>query len=497
MGVNRIKMNPRSGFCNGGFCDRRNMETTNQTQIVDVIVVGSGFAGLSVAIEAALGNAEVIVLEKMKAVGGNSIISDGGIAAWGTEEQQSEGIIDTADRMFEDMMRSGEGLNDPKIVRLICDHASEAYEWSKNFLGVKYMPRVNLFGGHSVPRCYTPEDISGVSTILRMKEKLASLSVPIHLGVSVASLIVDDRRRVVGVRVIDGYSMTSPQDGQYRDILARKGVVIASGGFGADVSFRQRLDPKLTSDILTTNKRSATSELLQACMDIGAKTANLDIIQCIPWTTPDENGYGKGALFGDYIVSSYGVLIDVKSGERFVDELGNRKIIADRFFEKKQGVVGIADENAVRDAGWDLSSVIQKKIVLTFDDLKTLADHYGIPKDALVKTMNDYNEGLRNGEDPCYHKTIQAWMNPIQTPPLYAMRMCVKTHYTCGGLVIDPSGRVLSIDDTIIEGLYAAGEVTGCTHGANRLGSCSVTECLVMGRIVGQTLASSTNESRK
>jgi len=102
------------------------METTNQTQLVDIIVVGSGFAGLAVAIEAASGNAEVIVLEKMKAVGGNSIISDGGIAAWGTDEQQAEGIIDTADRMFEDMMRSGEGLNDPKIVRWGWYQASEA-----------------------------------------------------------------------------------------------------------------------------------------------------------------------------------------------------------------------------------------------------------------------------------------------------------------------------------------------------------------------------------
>jgi len=469
------------------------MEMNNQTQIVDVIIVGSGFAGLSAAIEAAMGQAEVIVLEKMKAVGGNSIISDGGIAAWGTNEQQQVGILDSAERMFEDMIQSGEGLNDPTIVRIVCNHASEAYEWSKTFLGVEYQPRVNLFGGHSVPRCYTPKDISGVSTIRRMKEKLETLSVPIHLGVSVSSLILDDNRRVLGVRVIDGYSMTSPYEGTCREIFARKGVVIASGGFGADVSFRQKLDPKLTSDVLTTNKRSATSELLQACMEIGAKTVNLDVIQCIPWTTPDENGYGKGALFGDYIVSSYGVLIDVESGDRFVDELGNRKIIADKLFEKKSGVIGIADEAAVKDAGWDLESVIQKKIVRTFDNLVDLADYHGIPKTSLIKTMNRYNADILRGEDRCFHKSVQPWMKPILNAPFYAMRMCAKTHYTCGGLGTDSSGHVLFLDNTRIDGLYAVGEVTGNTHGANRLGSCSVTECFVMGRIVGQTISKQSN----
>lgn len=256
------------------------------------------------------------------------------------------------------MMRSGEGLNEPNIVQSVCAHVFEAYEWSKSFLGVEYQQRVNLFSGYSVSRCYTPEDISGESTILRMSEKLETMSVPIFLGVSVSSLILDENRHVIGVRAIDGYSLTSPRGGTVREILARKGVVIASGGFGTDISFRLRFDPKLTFDILTTNKCSATSELLQACMEVGAKTANLDVIQCIPWTTSDENGYGKGALFGDYIVSSYGVLIDVESEKRFVDELGNRKIISDKMFAKKKGIIGIADDAAVVDAGWDLKSVI-------------------------------------------------------------------------------------------------------------------------------------------
>lgn len=469
------------------------MEKTQQNkrlpQTVDVIVVGSGFAGLTTAIEATLGQAEVIVLEKMKAVGGNSIISDGGIAAWGTQEQSDAGISDSFERMYADMMRSGEGRNHPDIVRLVCDNSRDAYTWSKSFLGVKYQPRVNLFGGHQVPRCYTPQDISGMSMIMKMKEKLESLNVPIYLGVLVESLILDVNQHVIGVRVNDDFSMTSPPSASLREIYARKGVVIASGGFAADVNFRTEFDQKLTHDVLTTNKRSATSELLQACMRIGAKTANLDVIQCTPWTTPDENGYGKGALFGDYIVSSYGVLIDIESGRRFVNELGNRKSIADKLFEMKQGVIGITDEYSVGDAGWDLQSVIQRKIVKTFSDIKELAEYYKIPKEILVNTIYEYNEMVLSGEDGMFQKPIEPWMKPIRQAPFYAMRMIAKTHYTSGGLDTDTQGSVFHQSGSIIQGLYAVGEVTGITHGANRLGSCSITECLVMGRVVGKSVS--------
>ena len=467
----------------------KTQENNRLPQIVDVIVVGSGFAGLTTAIEASLGQAEVIVLEKMKAVGGNSIISDGGIAAWGTQEQKDAGISDSSELMYADMMQSGEGRNDPEIVRLVCENSLDAYEWSKNFLGVEYQPRVNLFGGHHVPRCYTPQDISGVSMIMKMKEKLESLNVPIHLGVSVDSFILEVNQHVVGVRVNDDFSMTSPQSTNLREIYARKGVVIASGGFAADVNFRQSFDQKLTHEVLTTNKRSATSELLQACMNIGAKTANLDVIQCTPWTTPDEYGYGKGALFGDYIVSSYGVLIDIESGKRFVNELGNRKSITDKLFEMKQGVIGIADAYAVGDAGWDLQSVIQRKIVKTFPEIEELAEYYKIPKEILVNTIYEYNGMVLREEDDAFQKPIAPWMKPIRQAPFYAMRMIAKTHYTSGGLVTDTQGRVFHQSGSIIQGLYAVGEVTGITHGANRLGSCSVTECLVMGRVIGKSVS--------
>jgi len=453
---------------------------------VDVIVVGSGFAGLAAAIEASLRGGNVIVLEKMKAIGGNSILSDGGIAAPDTQEQHDAGIVDSIELMFDDMMKSGEGRNDPKIVRTICENARDAYEWSKNVLNVPYLKRVEIFGGHQVPRCYTPRSITGRTMILQMKAKLEALGTPIYLGVSVDSFIVKDDHRVIGVNVNRNFNFNQDSIKETQAIFASKAVIVAGGGYAADVAFRQRFNVKLDDTLQTTNKISATSGLIQACMAIDAATVNLDLLQCIPWTTPDETGYGIGGRFGDYVVSSYGILIHPKTGERFVDEFGNRKNVTDKIFETGGWVVGIVDETTVSPLEWDLSAALKRGIVKSFGSLDELASNYDIPFGKLKETVADYNKMVKEGKDTNFHKPIGAWMNPISQAPFYAMRIFPKTHYSLGGLMTDVDAHVLNHEGAMIKGLFAVGEITGLTHGANRLGSCSVTECLVMGRIAGQ-----------
>jgi flavocytochrome c len=453
---------------------------------VDVIVVGSGYAGMAAAIEASLKGGTVIVLEEMKAIGGNSILSDGGIAAPDTQEQHNAGIIDSIDLMIEDMMKSGEGQNDLKIVSVICEHAREAYLWSQNVLDVPYAQRVEIFGGHQVPRCYTPVSNSGATMIINMKKKLEELGTPIHLGVSVDSFIHDVDHRIIGVNVNWKFEFNHDAIKEMQTIYASKAIIVAGGGFAADVAFRQNYDMKLDASLQTTNKVSTTSKLLQACMAVDAAAVNLDLLQCIPWTTPDEIGYGIGGRFGDYIVSSYGILVNPKTGERFVNELGNRKVVTDKILETGNWVVGIVDEKTNRSVKWDLSSALKRGVVKSFESLDDLAKEYAIPAMRLKETVDDYHKMVSEGKDIRFHKKIEAWMNPISNPPFYAMRIYPKTHYTLGGLVIDADAHVLDLKGAVIGGLFAVGEITGLTHGANRLGSCSVTECLVMGRIAGQ-----------
>ena len=456
--------------------------TPNQKSF-EVIVIGSGFAGLAAAIECKMNGGDVIVLEKMKAIGGNSIISDGGIAAPDTIEQRNLGIQDSIDLMYEDMMRSAEGLNDPKITRRVCEEALDAYTWSKDVLNVNYMPRVDIFGGHQVPRCYTPDPLSGSTMILKMKQKCIELGIEIRLGSYVKSIIQEDTGRVSGVELIENYSLNSIEFKNPTKLLASKSLIIASGGFASDKEFLK--DILKDDSFLTTNKKSTSSEVIEACMRINAATTLLDQIQWMPWTTQDEIGYGKGGLFGDYIVSSYGILIDCKTGKRFINELGNRKHVAEAI-RKTKDVIGVVDETSVVRTGWNLEDAIKKGIIKTHPDLEHLSNHYGIPHDSLKLSISEYSSNIKLKKNDPFGKVIETWMSPIETPPFYTMRIHPKTHYSLGGLVTDIDAHVLDIQGKIIKGLYAAGEVTGLTHGANRLGSCSVTECIVMGRVAGR-----------
>lgn len=463
--------------------------TINWDHTTDVLIVGTGFAGLSAAIEAKKNNVEVLVLEKMYSYGGNSIISDGGIAAPNTHLQNEFNIDDNEILMYQDMLKAGLGLNSPNLLRTVVSEAKNAFEWTIKELEVPYLKRVDLFGGHSVPRCYTPEKRSGVTIIKRMIEKLEDLKIPIWYRVSFQSFILDDMGKVVGASVLEGYDYKN-NSGVVKRIKARKGIILATGGYGADIQFRQLQDPRLTSSIDTTNKPFATAEGLKAAFKINASAIQLSQIQLGAWASPDEKGFGDGPLFADYILFQYGVIIDSQNAKRFVNELGDRKIISDAILSIGRPCVGIADHNAVLKSGWDISKALKKGVVKTFDSLDILAAHYEINPINLSHTINTYNQYVKQGIDRDYMKPIVEDASPIQSPPFYAMRLWPKVHFTMGGIGINERTQVIDYDGNVIDGLYAAGEVVGGVHGASRLGSCAITECIVFGRIAGKEVSS-------
>ncbi len=459
---------------------------SHQLPHFDVIVIGSGFAGLTAAIECKMNGGNVIVLEKMKAIGGNSVISDGGIAAPNTPEQKSLQIDDSAELMYADMMKSGDGLNNPNITKIVCNNAQEAYQWSKDVLNVKYMSRVDIFGGHSVPRCYSPDPLSGYTIIQKMKQKCDELGIEIKLQAFVESFILTNNR-IVGVNYDSNYSIDPTHQKELSTLYANKGVIIATGGYAADAKFIQNHVPNFPSSFLTTNKKTTSAEVLETCMSIHCATAHLDQIQWMPWTTQNESGYGIGGLFGDYIVSSNGILINCHNGLRFVNECGNRKHVTHEILKVKN-VIGLVDSVSVIKSGWNLDRALKMKIVQEFNSIDEVSNFYSIPIKPLLNTIDSYNTNLLSNKLDTLGKVYEPWMTPIQNPPYYAMSITPKTHYSLGGLVTDINTNLLDLNNNPIPGLYAIGEVTGLTHGANRLGSCSVTECLVMGRIVGKKI---------
>ena len=216
----------------------------------------------------------------------------------------------------------------------------------------------------------------------------------------------------------------------------------------------------------------------------------LSHIQLGPWGTPDEKGYGIGARFSDYIVFPYGVVIEPDSGKRIANELADRKTISDAILNAGHNCIGIADAKAVETTGWDINPCLEKGIVKSFDNFQELASYYGIHLAELKYTVEQYNSYVAEKLDKEFGKQILPDASPIFTPPYYCIRTWPKVHHTMGGVQINQKAQIIDINQQPIPHLYAAGEVTGGIHGACRLGSCAVTDCLVFGRIAGQNAAS-------
>ena len=458
-------------------------------EIIDVVVIGTGFAGLAAAIEARNAGASVCILEKMNACGGNSIISDGGIAAPDTVLQRQNGIIDSKELLYKDMFKAGQGLNHPDLVKTLVDNACQAFEWSEDYLGVEYLNKIDIFGGHSVFRCYTANGVTGATIIKKQLEKAEALGVEVRMRHHFRGFILNSDGDIEGIRVRAGYHYLDETQGVDLSIGIRNGVVMATGGFGSDVAFRMAQDPRLSEAVDTTNKPFATAEALKEALRIGAMPIHLSCIQLGPWASPDEKGYGVGPMFSEYIVFQYGIMINPIDGSRFVNELADRKTLSDKMLEIGSPCIGLADSKAVAVSGWSIEKGLEKNVVHRFESLTELAQHYALNTELLEQTVNRFNLCFEYKEDVAFGKPLLEKASPIDTPPFYGIRLWPKVHHTMGGLGINEKAQVIDLDGKVIKKLYAAGEVCGGVHGASRLGSCSITDCLVFGRIAGRNAA--------
>lgn len=455
----------------------------------DVVVVGSGFAGLAAAIEAGMAGASVVILEKTKGRGGNSAISDGCVAAAGSPFQDKEGIEDSPELLYEDMMKAGLGINYPDLVRTVAEGSLEALQWTMDFLGVRYREKVIQLGGHSVPRTCVPQCESGSGIVIPLFAKIKELGMRIRTRTYLERLHRDKDGSVKGVGVREDYAFPDPRSGTPSHIKVRRAVVLATGGYANDVAFRTIQDPRLDERIDSTNRPSATADTLIEAMRIGAAPVHLSWIQLGPWTSPDEKRYGVGPLFADYVVSPFGILVNPDTGRRFVNELGDRKIRSDAMLSVGKPSIGVADVHGVSLSGKTIDKCVRRNVVMKFNTLEELAEAYRIPYPSLKKTVDQYNDFVRNRRDGEFGKPILKESKPLVHPPYYGMRVWPKVHYTMGGVRINAKTQVIDLAHQPIKGLYAAGEVTGGIHGGCRLGSLAITECLVFGRIAGKMAA--------
>ena len=265
-------------------------------------------------------------------------------------------------------------------------------------------------------------------------------------------------------------------------------MVLASGGFGRDVQWRKQHDPRLDESVDCTNAAGATAESLCTAIECGALPVHLDWIQCGPWCSPDEEGYGVSATWIDS-VNPYAPALNPKTGERCTSELTDRKRYCDTIFEIGEPLIQVSNESNVPEwSRYSLDAALEAGVSWKFDTLEEIAERFGMPLDAFKAQMERYNKIVETKVDDEFGKTIPAEAKPVE-PPYIVTRMWPKVHHTMGGVKTDLDCHVLDVRLNPIPGLFAAGEITGGIHGACRLGSMATADCLVNGRIAGQMAA--------
>jgi flavocytochrome c len=455
----------------------------------DVIIIGSGFAGLAAALEVRKYGSSVVVLEKMRVPGGNSAISGGLVAAAGSPLQIAQGINDSPELMRADMLRAGMDLNQPELVRIVAEQSAGVLQWTIDELGVEYKSSLSHLGGHSVPRTYNTTNTSGSGIIRPMLSRCRELGITIQLKILLEHFIMDAKNEIEGVEIREGYIFPNPETGMIKRLRARKAVILATGGFSQDKTFRAIQNPMLTDGIESTNQPGATAESLVEAIRIGATPIQLSQIQLGPWASRDEEGFGVGSMFSMLAGFPYGILVDKKSGRRFVNELSDRRLLVDAMLNSGREALAIVDSKGVRYAS-TLDKCLKRGVVQQYDSIDELADDNQIPPDILRETIGSYNASVEKGVDDEFGKPMPDDLSPIQYPPYYSIRLISKVHHCMGGVQINADAQVIHVQTfRPIGRLYAAGEITGGIHGVSRLGSNAITDCLVFGRIAGHNAA--------
>lgn len=453
-----------------------------KTETHDVIVIGAGGAGLAAAIEAKEAGADVIVLEKMPMAGGNTLISGAEMAAPGNWLQKRDGIEDSVARFEQDIMKGGDNINNPELVHVVASNALAGAEWLRDKCGVVWENALMFFGGHSVKRSLIPAGASGKELITKMLAKAEKLGIPIVYSTPAVAFVQDAKGRVTGV---SAESKTTNYT-----FYAKKGVVLATGGFGSNLEMRKKYNPAVDENILSTNTVGSTGDGIVMSEKIGAALVDMQYIQTYPICDPLT---GTLLYFDDARLYGHSVIVN-KEGKRFVEELGRRDVMS-MAIKAQTGHCcyeiidqkGYDESHLEENHAAEIAYLYKNKLLVKADTLEKAAAFFGIDAKEMIATVNRYNSYVAEGKDPEFNKRSLTF--PIEKAPFYILKAVPAVHHTMGGVKINSQAQVIKTDGTVIPGLYAAGEVTGGVHGKNRLGSDAIADIIVFGRIAGKNAA--------
>ena len=489
----------------------------DSTVDADVVVVGAGGAGMTAAITAAAEGKSVVILESQSMVGGNSVRATGGMNAgktvyqdenefgesagvektlktaaekyadnetitalaktvseqWAAYQANPTGYFDSVELMELDTMIGGKGINDPELVETLCANSADAIDWLDEH-GIT-LHNVSSFGGASVKRIHRPVNAEGKTVsvgsymIPLLEENCKKAGVQILLNTTANEILTDANGAACGVKATGASGETVT--------VNAKAVVLTSGGFGANLDMVVKYKPELKG-FMTTNAPGILGQGIEMATAIGAGTVDMDQIQIHPTVEANTAALITEGLRGD------GAILVNADGKRFIDEVGTRDVVSAAEIAQPGSYSWLVVDQAMADASSVIQGYIKKGYTAEGATYEELAKAIGVDEATFAETMNNWNQCVADKADAEFGRT--SFANPLDTAPYYAIKVTAGVHHTMGGLTINTNTEVLDTNGNVIPGLFAAGEITGGVHGANRLGGNAVADFTVFGRIAGQ-----------
>ena len=395
---------------------------------------------------------------------------------WKAYQEKPEGYFDSVELMELDTMIGGKAINDFDLVKTLCENSAAGIDWLDT-IGAQ-LHDVASFGGASVKRIHRPVDAEGKtisvgSYIVPVLESACEeRGIEILFNTTATALRQDENGNVTGVEGVtkDGANV----------IVEAKAVVLATGGFGANLEMVASYKPELKG-FMTTNAAGAQGQGIAMAQAVGAATVDMDQIQIHPTVQFDTAALITEGLRGD------GAILVNAEGKRFTDEVGTRDVVSAAEIAQPGSYSWLVVDQAMVDASSVIAGYITKGLTVSGEDYAALAEAMGVDAETFTATMEAWNACVESKTDEEFGRT--SFANPLNTAPYYAIKVTAGIHHTMGGLKINTATEVLNEAGEAIPGLFAAGEVTGGVHGANRLGGNAVADFIVFGRIAGASAA--------
>ena len=490
----------------------------------DVVVLGGGGAGLTASITAAQNGAKVILVEKAGSLGGNTLIAGQGFNACDPERQanteMSEAllgelksyldldpadfgafaeVLETVKGQINDYIASGSttlfdspelhmlhtymggkrtGLDgtviepDLELARTFATNALDALEWAES-IGAQWNDTTSTILGAMWPRSH---GLANGNVITILTDAAKANGVEIVTDTRANELIVENGK-AVGVKA-------TTSEGANVILHANSGVVLATGGFSANAPMVVEYNnywPGLSDTMPSTNAPTITGDGIVMAKAVGADLVGMGFAQLMPSSHPVD-----GSLFSGIWGSAETQVFVNKEGKRYVNEYAERDVLSKAALEQTDGIFYIICDNKIAKNA-DVAGMEAKGNVVVADTLEELAEKLGIPADTFVETIERYNSFVDAQKDDDFGKPL--FGEKIDEAPFVATPRSPSLHHTMGGVKIDTNTHVISTEGNVIDGLYAAGEVTGGLHAGNRLGGNAMTDFLVFGRIAGENAA--------